>query len=126
MPTQTTEEKKTDSVAGMSIERHGNASTVDAIVHPEIRAGVCTFCGVKPDFEGYDGGGNPRKAVPKCKHYYGVKLFCTYCQNDEALRSRTMRVYELKSDPGKLIICCDDFRCEDKHQKKFHAHDAIK
>lgn len=79
-------------------------STPDAIRHPDIRAGVCEFCG---------------QHHTDCQHYKGVDIYCTYCGRRDIISSRSLKVYSLKSNPKQLIIVCDDFGCSNSHINRF-------
>ena len=71
---------------------------------PNILGGVCEFCG---------------ESISTCKHYKGIDISCSYClRNDKAiLEERKLLVRLINED--ELEICCDDFKCQDKFNKKY-------
>lgn len=89
-----------------SIERVVEGRAVPAIVHPQIRGEICENCGVH---------------YSQCKHYQGMEMRCSYCPpgRDTDIKQKTLFVYSLPANPHVLITCCEDYRCVDKHQKRF-------
>lgn len=62
-----------------------------------------------------------------CRHehnYKGLQMRCTYCPKDADMRrvikDRTLHVYGSPDNPNKLIVVCSDYRCAEKHQKKYN------
>lgn len=76
----------------------------DAVKYPDINGGMCEFCG---------------QDCKKCKHYAGADIFCTYCQRSDILKERKLTVRALASKPNSLIIICNDYLCEKKHNDRF-------
>jgi len=61
-----------------------------------------------------------------CRHnhnYKGLQIRCSYCPRDADMRavvkSRTLYVFEHPDKPNVLIMVCNDFRCRQKHLKKY-------
>ena len=83
--------------------------TVERIVpeadrHPDIRAGICEFCGV---------------SYRDCDHYQGMKVFCTYCSRADIVKERKVTIFSMKDNPHKFIVVCSDWKCRDAHHKRF-------
>jgi formylmethanofuran dehydrogenase subunit E len=74
----------------------------DAVKMPSIIGGVCEFCG-----EPYN----------QCKHYKGIDIFCSYCLRKDMIPWRRLRIFNIN---GELLVLCDDYTCEDKHNKKYN------
>lgn len=98
-------------------EMRVEAASPAAHVHPRILAGVCEKDGL-PVFPGRtDLKG---KTISVSPYYDGVDVTCTYCAAPpETLMKRTINVYSLAESPDVLIMCCDDYRCQSTHQKRF-------
>lgn len=114
------------------LEEMATTDSPSAIVRPKVLAGICESCGVPIHGQwvlAIDGRGSKqwRAVEPKddaskivsCKHYQNVDIVCGYCRNPEMARQRTIYVYSLPSKPNVLITCCEDWRCRDKHRKRF-------
>lgn len=103
------------------IERQGSATVPHTRRLPEIRGGVCEFCGILD------------KNVPSqfqyqlCPHYRGIgEMRCSYCDEtknptDVILKS-VLNVHEHPDNPNKLVVVCDSFVCADKHIKRFQVN----
>lgn len=101
-----------------TIERQGNVSVPVTDYYPQVRGGVCEYCGVidnlRPSTEQYT----------LCRHYKELgTLRCSYCDEsrdpEEVLRKHTLSVHGSPENPDKLIIVCDDYRCSQKHLARF-------
>lgn len=62
----------------------------------------------------------------RCRHdhnYLGLAIRCSYCpQNADrrgVIKSRVLYVFMNPQQPGRLIIVCSDYRCQDKFQKQY-------
>lgn len=105
------------------IERRG-AGTVPFVHHyPEVRGGVCEWCGIVND------------TVPAinqwslCSHFspHGItELACSYCPIEkdpsEVIRSHTLNVYDSPTNPGEVVVVCDDYECVRKHRSRFQVN----
>lgn len=69
---------------------------------PNIRAGVCEFCGL---------------SYKECQHYKDVNIVCSYCLRGDIIQERILEVY--KNDKNELIIHCNDFDCHNRFNKEF-------
>lgn len=75
-----------------------------ATKHPEIRAGICEFCG---------------ESYRTCKHYSGIDIYCTYCGRRDIILSRSLKIFSRNDTPNQLIIVCEDYKCTDAHLNRF-------
>lgn len=101
----------------MRVERQGAKSEPITRRFPQVRGGICEWCGVL----------DPR--VPSqfqyqmCPHYRGKQLMCTYCPEtknpDEVIAHANMSIAESPTDPNTLVVWCDSFECSKKHLERF-------
>lgn len=101
----------------MRVERQGSQSEPFTRRFPQIRGGICEFCGVMD------------KNVPSqyqykiCPHYRGMQARCTYCPEnkdpDEIVYKANMNVAEHPDNPNTLIMWCDSYECSRAHEKRF-------
>ena len=114
----------------LELEPSAKTETPKAIVRPSVNAGICEHCGVPvnggwvydpKNTKGWRAAkpSDPKDKVVSCKHYSKVEMVCGYCRNPEMTKERTLRVYSLPERPNVLITCCDDYKCTEKHQKRF-------
>lgn len=115
---------------------------------PAIICGVCEHCGsseyvggeVKKVTNGqgelehrYAGGHWEERDATMCKHYSGLDIRCTYCQEKftglktrlgkfaEILATRIVYVMSFVDQPKKVIMYCDSFECKEKHIKRMNS-----
>lgn len=102
------------------IERQGDVSAPMVDIYPQVRGGICSFCGV------VDANQPSQYQYKLCPHYRGKQLRCTYCPEkkdaDDVIYHSTLNVYGHPTNPNMLVICCDSFECQEKHQKRFRAN----
>lgn len=102
-------------VPKFKVERKATPLVPSAKKYPDIRAGICEFCGILDKNVPID------KQYTICPHYQGVDIFCTYCgKSEDIIKDRALHIYELDEDPGKLVIVCDDYACRNKHNQRFN------
>lgn len=102
----------------MEVERIGSQSSGMTIVFPNVRGGVCEFCGV------IDGNYPSNYQYKLCPHYRGKQLACSYCPPtknvDEVIDHSVIRVMQHPDHPKKLIVRCDSFDCKKKHEERWN------
>jgi hypothetical protein len=100
-----------------TVERTGSQSEPFVRRWPEVRVGVCEFCGIM------DKNVESQFQYKLCPHYRGMNLRCSYCPDskdpDEVNGHTVLHVYEHPDNPDKFIICCDSYECSLKHQARF-------
>jgi hypothetical protein len=101
----------------LRVERAGAQS--EPMVHhfPQVRGGVCEWCGI------LDPNVSSQYQYKLCPHYRGMNLRCSYCppekDPDEVVRSTKLEVVEHPDKPGVMIVVCSSYECEKKHQERF-------
>ncbi len=101
----------------MKIERMGDLSSGMAVAYPDVRGGVCDYCGV------IDGNYPSEYQYKLCGHYRGMQLACSYCPStknqEEVIGHARLRILENPDKPGSLIVHCDSYNCLDRHRERF-------
>lgn len=101
----------------MHIERQGNLSEPYVRHFPDIRGGICEFCGV------LDRNVPSHYQYKLCPHYRGMDARCSYCPEtknpEEVVTQSGMIVVEHPDKPGMLIMCCNSYDCAKAHQTRF-------
>lgn len=102
------------------VERQG--SRAEAYVHhyPEVRGGVCEWCGV------IDKNVESQHQYKLCPHYRGQQLACSYCpatkEPDDVNRKSVLHITDSPTDPNALIVVCDAYECTKLHQERFQRN----
>lgn len=101
----------------MKIERQGLRAEPYTRRLPEVRGGVCEFCGI------LDANVDSRDQYKLCPHYRGLQLACSYCpqtaNTDEVVTRRRLNVHAHPQNPDTYVVVCDSYECSDKHIKRF-------
>lgn len=99
------------------VERQGARSEPYTRRWPQVRGGICEYCGVM------DSNVSSEHQYKLCPHYRGLELRCTYCEEDknpdEVIYHANMNVAEHPDNPDTLIAWCDSYTCSEKHLKRF-------
>ena len=103
------------------IERQGSSSEPYTVRYPEVRGGVCEFCGI------LDNNTPSEYQYKLCPHFRGIgQLVCTYCADsknpDEVARSSTLNIHQHPDNPDKLVVVCASYECSQKHEKRFRLN----
>ena len=101
----------------MRIERQGDIAAPYVRHYPQVRGGVCEFCGV------LDPNTPSQYQYKLCPHYRGMSLRCSYCSGDKNpdeinYRSK-LEIMDHPDKPGVLIVVCNHTECEKAHQERF-------
>lgn len=100
-----------------TIERQGARSEPYTRRLPQVRGGVCEFCGV------LDPNVSAEHQYKLCPHYRGMQLRCSYCDEtknpDDVVGHATLNVAEHPDNPDKLIVWCDSYNCSKAHIERF-------
>lgn len=106
----------------MSVERFGDVQSPLTIRWPQIRGGICEFCGV------IDGNTPSQYQYKLCNHYRGMQVRCSYCpaqkDPDDVVYHSNVNVYEDPDKRGVIIFQCDSSECVNKHYRRFQRADA--
>lgn len=101
----------------MQVERQGDLSSPSSFRYPQVRGGICEFCGV------LDPNQPSQFQYKLCPHYRGLQLRCTYCpaskDPDDIIYHANMNVASHPDNPGKLVVWCDSYDCSRAHEKRF-------
>lgn len=104
------------------VERRGGISVPYTKRYPEIRGGICEFCGV------LDPNQESIYQHKLCPHFRGMEIRCSYCDASkspsEVIGRSTMQVHEHPSDRDgmgrpTLVVVCDSYKCAEKHLSRF-------
>ena len=104
-----------------TIERQGGSTEAYTRRLPEIRGGVCEFCGI------LDKNVTAQFQYQICPHFRGLgEMRCSYCDEaknptDVILKSK-LHVAEHPDNPNKLVVWCDSYDCSNKHIKRFRVN----
>ena len=100
-----------------TIERQGDLSTQYSRRFPQVRGGLCEFCGV------IDPNTPSQHQYKLCPHYRGMQLRCTYCpatkEPDDVIYHSTLNIAEHPDNPDKLVVWCNSYECSKKHTERF-------
>lgn len=103
-----------------TIERQGDVSAPVSLRSPQVRGGICEFCGV------IDGNQPSHMQYKLCPHYRGMQLRCTYCpqtkESDDVIYHSTLNIAEHPDNPDKLVVWCDSYECSKKHLERFKVN----
>ena len=100
------------------IERQGSATVPYTEYYPKIYGGICEFCGVidnsRPSIEQYK----------LCPHYSGIgEIICSYCDQAknpaEVMYKSIINVHGSPDHPDELVVVCNNFKCSQRHEKRF-------
>ena len=103
------------------IERRGSGTVPFVHHYPEVRGGTCEWCGTVND---------RMPAITQyklCSHFKDMgDLACSYCPAEkdpnEVIRSHTLNVYDSPTNPGEVVVVCDDYECTRKHRARFQVN----
>lgn len=101
----------------MHIERQGQRSEPYTRRFPQIRGGICEFCGVM------DRNVASQDQYKLCPHYRGMDARCSYCPEHkdptEVVRISDLNVAESPNNPNVLIMWCNSYECSKAHRERF-------
>lgn len=123
LPTPATTERATAPATNWvlprnkTLERQGDATSQYSVRWPQVRGGVCEFCGV------LDPNQSSQYQYKLCNHYRGLQLRCTYCpqtkDSDDVIYHADLNVAEHPDNPDKLVVWCNSYDCSRKHEERF-------
>lgn len=100
------------------IERQGTQTVPVTRRLPQIRGGVCEYCGV------LDSNVPSQFQYQLCPHFRGLgEMRCSYC--DEAVNPTdvilhsVLNIAEHPDNPNKLVVWCNSYSCSAKHEARF-------
>lgn len=101
-----------------TVERQGPSSEAYTHRYPEVRGGVCEYCGI------LDPNVDAQFQYKLCPHFRGMgTLACSYCPDhknpEEVTRSHTLNIHVSPTNPNEVVVVCGSFECADKHLNRF-------
>lgn len=101
----------------LQIERQGPGSAPLVHRYPQVRGGVCEFCGIMDPLV------SAEHQYKLCPHYRGLQLRCSYCDEtkipDEVNAKSILNIAQHPDNPNKLVVWCDSYECSKKHLERF-------
>lgn len=101
----------------IQLERQGLRAEPYTRRLPEVRGGVCEYCGVLDQFQ------DASVQYKLCEHFRGMDLRCSYCPESkdpqDIVRRSVMKIAENPDKPGVWIAWCDSYECSEKHLARF-------
>lgn len=99
------------------VERQEGTAVPFTHKYPDIRGGVCEFCGI------LDKNIPSQYQYKLCPHFRGQQLRCSYCPEgrdpDEVIGQSVLRVYNHPDKEDVTVAVCDRYECNKKHQERF-------
>lgn len=100
------------------LERQGSSSAPMVHHMPEIRGGICEWCGVM------DPNVASQYQYQLCPHFRGLgEMRCSYCPETsdptEVARRSVLHITDSPNDPSTLIAVCNSYECSRKHLERF-------
>jgi len=100
------------------IERQGARTEPYTRRYPQVRGGICEFCGV------IDPNVPSQYQYRLCPHFRNIgALRCSYCADnkdpDEVIYHANLNVAESPNNPDELIVWCDSYECSRAHEARF-------
>jgi len=99
------------------VERQGETSAPMTARYPQVRGGICEYCGV------IDPNVPSSFQYKLCPHYRGMQLACTYCPKDKSPDDvnyhSVLNIAEHPNNPDTLVVWCDSFNCSNAHIERF-------
>lgn len=106
-----------DTADGKRVERQGAKAEPYTQRYPEIRGGICEYCGV------IDSNQPSEYQYKLCPHFRGMEARCSYCPENkdpnEVVKMHKLLVAGHPTEPGVIIMWCDSYECSRKHEARF-------
>ena len=101
-----------------TIERKGSRTEPYTRRYPQVRGGICEFCGVM------DKNVPSEQQYKLCPHFRNIgQLQCSYCPDnkepDDVIGHSVLNIAEHPDNPNKLIVWCDSYNCSRAHETRF-------
>ena len=117
-PTERPNAPATVSYRTPQIERQGAIGVPVTAYYPQIRGGICEYCGV------LDQNTPSEHQYRLCPHFRSMgQMRCSYCEPtkdpNEVVAKSVLNVHGHPNDPNKLVVVCDSFKCSQKHEQRF-------
>jgi len=107
----------------LSLERQGQRTEPYSARLPQIRGGICEWCGTK------DPNVPSQYQYKLCDHYRNLDIDvmqCSYCEDTkdpvEVVRSGIINVARHPNNPSQLVAWCNSYECSKKHETRFRVN----
>ena len=104
-------------VAQRVIERQGGSSEPFTHKYPEVRGGVCEWCGI------IDPNVPSEYQYKLCSHFRQDDLMCSYCPQSadptDIIGHTVLHIWDHPNNPGLKVAVCEAYECNKKHQERF-------
>ena len=102
------------------IERQGGHTEPYTRRLPQIRGGVCEFCGI------LDRNVPSQYQYQLCPHFRGLgEMRCSYCDEaknpTDVISHSILNIAEHPDNPDKLVVWCNSYVCSGKHIARFRV-----
>ena len=116
--TQGTEPSNAPVTRQRRIERRGAQTVAYTRRLPQIRGGICEFCGV------VDPNVPSQFQYQLCPHFRGLgEMRCSYCDENlnpvDVLLHSVLNIAEHPNNPDELVVWCNSYPCSAKHEARF-------
>lgn len=107
--------------ATRQIERQGLRTEPYTRRLPQIRGGVCEFCGI------LDKNVSGQDQWKLCPHFRGIPdMRCSYCDENknptDVNLKAVLNIAEHPDDRNKLVVWCNSYSCSAAHEKRFRVN----
>jgi hypothetical protein len=117
-PAPVVEAEATPPAPRVTIERQGVRSEAVTRRWPQVRGGLCEWCGVM------DVNVPSQFQYQLCPHFREIgPLRCSYCDEtkdpDEVVGHHNLNIAEHPDKPNSLVVWCDSYDCSRRHEARF-------
>ena len=103
------------------IERQGVRTEAYTRRLPQIRGGICEFCGVM------DNKVPSQFQYQLCPHFRGLgEMRCSYCDETQnpvdVILHAVLNIAEHPDKPNELVVWCNSYKCSGKHETRFRVN----
>lgn len=104
-----------------TLERQGQKSEPYTRRMPQIRGGICEWCGV------IDRNIPSQFQYTLCDHFRGIgEMRCSYCDEakdpTDVIIHAVLNIAEHPNNPDKLVVWCNSYECSRKHEARFRVN----
>lgn len=101
-----------------TLERQGRSSTPHVHHMPQIRGGICEWCGV------IDGNFPAHLQYTMCPHFRGLgEMRCSYCDESkdptDVIIHSVLNIMEHPQNRDQLVVVCNSYECSRRHIARF-------
>lgn len=104
-------------VSPFRVERQGSQTEPVTRRFPQVRGGVCEFCGI------LDRDVPSQFQYKLCQHFRGLELRCSYCDEtkdpDDVNGHAILNIAAKPGSPNELVVWCNSYECSRKHEARF-------